>query len=243
MRDETGRIIGVVSAGYDLTKDSFVDKIKKMYGTDVTIFLGDERVATTLIKDGKRVIGTRLNDNITAIVLGEGQGYNARADILGMDFFTAYLPLPGKDDKPIGVLFAGESTASVINERNRLIAIIVLVALGAIGLGSVCAFSVARGIANPLKAMLVNVEEVAAGNLTVDPIALTSNDEVGQLGAAFNTMTERLRNIVKQVSRATDQVAVASEELTASAEQSAQATNQITVSMNGVARERQNKQP
>jgi methyl-accepting chemotaxis protein len=236
VRDEAGRVIGAVSAGYDLTKDSFVDKVKKMYGTDITIFLGDERVATTLIKDGKRVIGTRLNGDIAAIVLGEGQRYNARADILDMDYFTAYLPLFGNDDKPIGVLFAGESTAAVIVERNRLVATIAIVSLGVIGIGAVCAFFIAKGIANPLKTMLAAAQEVAAGNLAGGKIALTSGDEVGQLGAAFNTMTENLRHIVQQVSQATDQVAAAAEELTASAEQSAQATNQISASVSGVAR-------
>ena len=235
VKDEQGRIIGVISGGYDATKDAFVDNVKKMYGTDVTLFLGDERVATTLIKDDKRVIGTKLNEQIAALVLGQGQKYNARADILGMDYFTSYLPLIGKDNKIIGVLFAGESTAEVIAERNRMMLIIGLISLLVLGFGAICARFIAGKIANPLHTMLVNVQEVASGNLSVQKISLTSSDEIGQLSAAFNGMTENLKSLIQQVNQATDQVASSSEELTASAEQSAQAAGQVADAANAVA--------
>lgn len=119
LKNEQGQIIGAIVAGYNVTRDNFVDRIKHMYGTDVTLFFGDERVASTLIKDGKRVVGTKLNGKIADTVLKKGEKYSARADILGMDYFTSYIPLVGGDNKIIGVLFAGESTASVIDERNR----------------------------------------------------------------------------------------------------------------------------
>ena len=72
VKNEQGQVLGVVSGGYDLTKDAFIDGVKKKYGTDVTLFLGDERVATTLVKDGKRVIGSKLDAEISAQVLGKG---------------------------------------------------------------------------------------------------------------------------------------------------------------------------
>ncbi len=234
VKDAQGRIIGVVSGGYDATKDAFADNVKKMYGTDVTLFLGDERVATTLVKDGKRVIGTKLNEQIAAIVLGQGQKYNARADILGMDYFTSYLPLIGKDNKPIGVLFAGESTAAVVAERNKMMIVIALIALLVLGFGTVCALFIARKIANPLNVMLGNVQEVASGNLAVQQLSLTSNDEIGQLGDAFNKMTENLKELIREVRQATEQVASSSEELTASAEQSAEAAGQVADAANAI---------
>ena len=235
VKNEQGRVIGVVSAGFDSTKDTFVDRVKKKYGTDVTLFSGDERIATTLVKDGKRVIGTKLNQKIAALVLGQGQKYNARADILGMDYFTAYLPVVGFDNKPIGVVFAGESTANFVAERNRLLLILVLIALGTICLGAVVAVFVARGIANPIKAVLANVQEVAAGNLAIGHISSQSKDEIGQLGDAVNTMTDNLRRLIKQVSQSSEQVAASSEQLTASAQQSADASGNIAGSIQQVA--------
>ena len=235
VQDEQGKIIGVISGGYDITKDAFLDQVKKLYGTDVTIFLGNERVATTLLKDGKRIIGTELNEQISTVVLKQGQNYKVRADILGMDYFTSYLPLLGKDDKPIGVLFAGVSTDSFIAERTKMVFTIALIALGVSCLGAVCALYIAGKISNPIKAMLGNVQEVAAGNLTGEEIFVSSMNEIGQLGIEFNKMNKRLKELILQVSQATEQVSASSEELTASAQQSAQASNQVAAAIAQVA--------
>ena len=179
LKNEQGQIIGTVIAGYNVTRDSFVDRIKHMYGTDVTMFLGDERIASTLIKDGKRVVGTKLNAEIADTVLKKGEKFSARADILGMDYFTSYMPLVGSDDKIIGVLFAGESTASVIDERNRLVLMVALIALATIAIGAAFALLIARHIVRPIHEVLEHVQEVSAGNLAVKEIDVTSGDEIG----------------------------------------------------------------
>ncbi len=231
LKNEQGQIIGAVIAGYNVTRDNFVDRIKSMYGTDVTLFLGDERIASTLIKDGKRVIGTKLNGGIADTVLKKGEKLSARADILGMDYFTSYMPLVGGDDKIIGVLFAGESTSSVIDERNRLGLMVALIALATIVLGAFCAMLLARHIVRPIHEVLGHVQEVSAGNLAVKAINVTSGDEIGELSGAINTMTENLRRLIRQVEDAGEQIGSSSEELTAGAEQAAEVANQIAASI------------
>ena len=235
LKNEQGQIIGTVIAGYNVTRDSFVDRIKHMYGTDVTMFLGDERIASTLIKDGKRVVGTKLNAEIADTVLKKGEKFSARADILGMDYFTSYMPLVGSDDKIIGVLFAGESTASVIDERNRLVLMVALIALATIAIGAAFALLIARHIVRPIHEVLEHVQEVSAGNLAVKEIDVTSGDEIGELGGAINTMTESLRRLIRQVEDAGEHINASSEELTAGAERAADAANQIAESITTVA--------
>ena len=235
LKNEQGQIIGAVIAGYNVTRDNFVDRIKHMYGTDVTLFLGDERVASTLIKDGKRVVGTKLNGDIAETILKRGEKYSARADILGMDYFTSYMPLVGSDEKIIGVLFAGESTASVIDERNRLIMMVAMIALATIAVGAGFAMLIARHIVRPIHEVLEHVQEVSAGNLAVKPINVTSGDEIGELSGAINTMTESLRRLIRQVKDAGEHINASSEELTAGAERAAEAANQIAASITTVA--------
>lgn len=235
LKNEQGQIIGTVIAGYNVTRDSFVDRIKHMYGTDVTLFLGDERIASTLIKDGKRVVGTKLNAKIADTVLKKGEKFSARADILGMDYFTSYMPMVGSDNKIIGVLFAGESTASVIDERNRLALMVTMIAIAIIALGAFCALLIARRIVRPIHEVLEHVQEVSAGNLAVKPIKITSGDEIGELSGAINTMTESLRRLIRQVEDAGEHINASSEELTAGAERAAEAANQIAASITTVA--------
>ena len=85
----------------------------------------------------------------------------------------------------------------------------------------------ARRLTKPIQALEVAASRIAGGDISQRKLDINSNDEIGRLDQAFETMTNNLRGLVKQVSQATDQVAASSEELTASAEQSAQAANQI----------------
>lgn len=124
IKDDQGRLIGVISLGYDATKEKIVDRVKQLFHTEATLFLGDERVSTTIMKDGKPVVGTKLNETIAAAVLGEGKMHLGRAEILGTEYMTAYLPVLSADHQPVGVLFAGESLADFLAERNKAIMLI-----------------------------------------------------------------------------------------------------------------------
>ncbi|WP_407308024.1 methyl-accepting chemotaxis protein [Desulfosporosinus sp. SB140] len=94
---------------------------------------------------------------------------------------------------------------------------------------------IALMIANPLSEMVANVQEVANGNLAIKEVKIKSNDEVGLLGSALNTMTHSLRALIEKVSESAEQVVISSEELTSTAEQSAQGTSQIAASINEIA--------
>jgi len=69
------------------------------------------------------------------------------------------------------------------------------------------------------------IQEIANGHIAIKQVEITSQDEVGQLGTAFNTMSTNLWNLVRQVSQSAGLVPASSEELKASVEQSSQATN------------------
>ncbi len=92
----------------------------------------------------------------------------------------------------------------------------------------------ARRIAKPLQTLEAAATRIAGGDLTLTKTNVDSNDEIGRLGRAFETMTQNLRGMIKQVSSATEQLAASSEELTASAEQSSQASTNIAASINDI---------
>ena len=68
--------MGSVTTGVDLTPadHAVVEQIKKLFGIECTLFHGDTRVTTTLMKDGQRVIGTKMdNPKVLDTVLAKGQ--------------------------------------------------------------------------------------------------------------------------------------------------------------------------
>ncbi|HMM19164.1 MAG TPA: methyl-accepting chemotaxis protein [Selenomonadales bacterium] len=110
-----------------------------------------------------------------------------------------------------------------------------VISLLAILLSGLVGWLFSRKITAQLAALTVSAASLAAGNLTVRSLEIDSQDELGQLARAFNTMTQNLRGLIKNVVQSSEQVAASSEELTASAEQCAQAATLVATSIVEVA--------
>ena len=74
-------------ADYDGPEDrtALLDALSEQMGCEFTIFHGNERAYTTIQQDGQRAVGTRLSDELSRIVLEQGQTYVGKASILGED--------------------------------------------------------------------------------------------------------------------------------------------------------------
>ncbi len=161
------KLVGTVTAGIDLSSsNAFVDEIKKMLGTECTIFYGDTRVATTIERDGKRVLGTKMdNPEVVDTVLHKGKRCLNINTIIGQDYNTAYWPLTGADGKIAGMLFIGRDRASIAEtERTILYSALgasCLVALVVMAAG----FFTARGMTSPLRRVMDLARKVAKGDL------------------------------------------------------------------------------
>lgn len=100
--------------------------------------------------------------------------------------------------------------------------------------GAGIVFLIIKSVMKPIRELKEKAITISQGDLT-EGVQIYSNDEVGQLGMAFNEMQESLRDIVKQVDFNADQVAASAEELTASAEMTTSATEQVSTSIQEVA--------
>jgi len=228
-----GRLLGVISGGFNTSNNKLVDKAKELFGSDVTLFLNDERVSTTIIKDGQRVIGTKLAPTIANIVLKNGQSYLGRAEILGTEYITAYTPLLGPDQNIIGVLFAGQDISSATQTRNNLILTIIVISVMIGLLVLLFAIYIANRITTPVISLSHTMTEVAAGDLTKRS-HFKSDDEIGILSHSVNLMIEQLQEVITKVTSLADALAVSSEELAANANSSEEFSHQVVLSVNEI---------
>ena len=93
---------------------------------------------------------------------------------------------------------------------------------------------IAKMFAKPIVLIRDECLLLAQGDLREREIAISTQDEIGQLAKGFQEMRTNLRQLIGKVHSQSEQLAASSEELTAGAEQSAQVSNQIAVSITEV---------
>jgi methyl-accepting chemotaxis protein len=77
---------------------------------------------------------------------------------------------------------------------------------GAVVLGSVVALGLARSIASAAVRMLTMIQEVAAANLSIKDMQISSQDEIGQAGIALNLMKNSLHAMIGSISGYVDDI-------------------------------------
>ena len=82
----------------------------------------------------------------------------------------------------------------------------------------------ASSISAPIVSLEGQAKQLAEGNLRLKDLEVNSEDEIGSLTNAFNVMSHNLRTLITKMATTAEQVSAASEELTASAQQSADAS-------------------
>ena len=106
----------VVNGNYELP-----DKIKEIFGGTATIFMGDTRVSTNVLKpDGTRAVDTKLIGPAYDAVIKEGKPYRGEAVILDIPYFTAYDPIKSSKGEVIGVLYVGVKQSDYFTAYSQL---------------------------------------------------------------------------------------------------------------------------
>ncbi len=186
---EQGAIIGVVSVGYRLDTNSFVDDIKEMMDCETTIVLGDERIATTVLDEqGARVVGTRADAHIVESVLA-GNTYSGQADIVGRVAICQYTPLYGPGGTPLGMLFVGQYLDEAQATIWAFVQVGLVITALLLAISITLILLVIRRIVRPLHAMTEAAAALARGDTDLD-IRVNTKDETRALANAFNSMIE-----------------------------------------------------
>ncbi len=116
--------------------------------------------------------------------------------------------------------------AASVYETSRTVLIAILA--GSVLIAAIAATWIVISISRALSSAVRLANDVADGNLSATA-SVKSDDEVGDLIKALNAMTQKLRDVVGEVTAATRNVAAGSQEMSATAEQLSQgATEQAS---------------
>lgn len=101
-------------------------------------------------------------------------------------------------------------------------------------IGGLFIFFMIRSIVKPIALLVKQAGYVSEGDLTQE-IIIKSEDEIGQLGMAFQAMQTKLRSLIQDVRTSAEHVATSSGELTMSAEQTSRASEQVSEAVQEIA--------
>ena len=177
-----------------------LDKLKQNFNVEVSVFLGNTRVQTTICDSNcHRIIGsTQDNSNILSSVYSGKKYVSRNVDIHGTKYFGVYIPL--YDNGHIcGMIFSGLSSSNYASAVNKLYYKIVLFMLITVVVIGALVISISGKIAamlSEIKNYLSDLATKQTSDISISSDILKRQDEIGDLSRYAICSGEQIREIM-----------------------------------------------
>ncbi|MFC9654926.1 methyl-accepting chemotaxis protein TlpC [Bacillus subtilis] len=214
--------------------EELVDLLGEKTGDTITIFQGDTRVATNVMKNGERAVGTQASSEVIAAVLKKGKCFYGQADVAGSSYQTAYMPLKDQNGNIIGMLYTGANQSILASLTQSLFIQFAIVLVIVIMVSVILVLVFTRKINKRLNALKSAFESAGNGDMTIE-VSDKTGDELSELSVYYNKMRMKLNDTIQTVQQSALQLASASQQLSAGAEETNQASEKITEAVQQIA--------
>ena len=200
IRSDGGQLLGLAAFEsdmapiYDLIQDatglgkSGETLIARKDG-DQALFLNPLRHDPGAALNRKVVFGEKKAIPIQEALNGKN-GSGLSVDYRGEKVIAAWRYIPELDWGMVAKIDIAEALEPVATLRDFVLVLTIVV----IVLSTLVAFILARSFSEPIQVLHASAEEIGKGNLD-HKVATDAQDEIGQLGRAFDQMTERLKAV------------------------------------------------
>ena len=219
--DQAFRVRGAVVLSAPLD-EGMAEFVKGVVRAEVGFMAGERSVASTFIDArGKRAAGSATTALVRR-VKAQDIAYQEQ-NIGGKHYGVSYAVLQSGKGKQVGMVFVGLSLEQLRQASSSASGYLALGAAGGLLLAWLFAYLLGRRISNPLARLHRSARAIAGGDLDQDVPAET-DDEIGDLAQAFQSMTVSLRkhndaqqmhkvNLEREVKRRTSELEVANLQL------------------------------
>lgn len=193
---------GAVIVGMSLRENSWLDELKEENDSEMTIFSGKTRYATTVISEGERAVGTDMSDNVAEIVLEKGEPYTGTASILGQKHYVDYEPMKDINDNVVGAYFSGLSSAESDALKRTMIIVNILVSVGvAVVAVLVTGYVSLKYIVKPVKEAEKLAKDMSDGVFGTSAIDSSKfgNDEIGDFVRNLKSTEDKLSSYITDI--------------------------------------------
>ncbi len=233
----------IKKGGADVTGEiqEIIDSLHKDTGVDFTIFIGDTRAVTSLIKKGtnERIVGTKASDVVIAQCLNGGNDYFGKNLTINEEKYVVYyIPLRNSDDSIVGMVFAGIPSKSAGHAVINSILLMVISSVVITGLIFAGGMYVANKTSERMNKLAEQLIELANGNLsiTVDPALIARMDELGSISESTQILKDKLNETMHQITGMVGNLNSSSDELSTSSDQASEASSQVTTAIDEISK-------
>ena len=213
----------------EISYDANYIDILKSEDVDLTVFVGDTRLCTSVLNDnGQRNEGTKAAEGIWPKV-SSGQSFiNDNTKVAGRDYYVVYLPITDINNKVIGMSFAGTPRADIDEAKRSIILISVITALILIIVFGAIVFFLSKKVSAPLRVTADSLETIAKGDLTAENDMESNIAETNSLIQSYRGLQDNISRMLGSINSDATDLASRVNEVAQLAEQSSSSADQIS---------------
>ena len=178
----------LVKGGDSITEElgGILDEIHAETGVDYTIFFGDTRILTTILKKGTndRLIGTKASEAVIQAVLNGKKEYSSDSLVIeGMPYYGYYVPLFNSDGSVAAMAFSGRENSDVMAHMNSILMSMIIITIVVILAVAVAGMMMALKVSSQMQGIARFIDEVANGTLNgeFDERIIDNKNEIGAI--------------------------------------------------------------
>ena len=231
----------VLWKGETAFKGQFTGALKERTGLDYAIFYDNIRAITTVDGSpvGRKNADTTAPDDIYQKVVKGGQTYyRPNYIVAGQKYSGVYAPVLADDGSIGGMTVAFRKTADINEAIMKNALLMAFLALICVAVVIVIGIILYRSSASAMKNIVSSISKMAKGDLRVEfsRAALARKDELGTIADSSRTLVEELTKVISSAKSLSGDVHRAGDDLSDSASQASEASNQITTSIEEIAK-------
>jgi methyl-accepting chemotaxis protein len=235
-----GRFVGAMNIDIDMTViQSLVERIKPYEGAVAIVYshgglvsghFDSGRIGKPMTETELDVAGPWLDALRDAIQSGRQFFFTNYVPQLGGEMFFISVPIVVGNTTTPWALMLGIPNKVITASVYRMLLIGIVIAALMLLLISAGSFLVARSISNPLKRMVLVLNDIGEGDLT-RRLDARSRDEIGDMTRSFNITLDKIRGLVLMIREKAWSLSQTGAELSASMNTTAAAINEITANI------------
>ena len=225
----------LVKGGDSITEElgGILDEIHAETGVDYTIFFGDTRILTTILKKGTndRLIGTKASEAVIQAVLNGKKEYSSDSLVIeGMPYYGYYVPLFNSDGSVAAMAFSGRENSDVMAHMNSILMSMIIITIVVILAVAVAGMMMALKVSSQMQGIARFIDEVANGTLNgeVDERIIDNKNEIGAIAESTSLLNRKLDEVITKTKSMSKDLNKAGLELADSASQATAASSQVT---------------